>query len=178
MKKAAIIGLGFYGKLTNQSFEKQGKLPANVYTLQGNETDKIGQVLQNHDTVIVTADFGEEKQESVFAFLAKEAKENNTTLLVLGTTPFSFEGKTRALCAEKNVENLQKEAFFVGAVNQNEFSKYLKAQNKQQTATQAFSKIDTVLYEVIQEVLQTENLSSERLEGLFAEKSGAIQLPA
>ena len=111
--------------------------------------EEIKNILQNTDMLFLVAGMGGGTGTGAMPIIAKIAQEMNILTIGIVTTPFTFEGKKRALRASLGIEKLKDNVnALIVVVNDN----LLKISSNKTTINEAFSLADDILRQGIQSV--------------------------
>lgn len=136
-KTTAGLGTGMSWKLGQQAAEESKEV--------------LKELLKGARVVFLTAGLGGGTGTPIISFLGKLAKSLNILTIAVVTLPFSFEGTARKKLANSGLKNLQKnvDAYLIIPND-----RILKIINKNTFLEEAFLKIDKILNEILEGILE------------------------
>lgn len=113
--------------------------------------EDLRQILKGAEIVFLTCGLGGGTGTSTISVLGELSKEMNILTIAAVTLPFSFEGGVRKNLAKKGLKKLQErvDAFLIIPND-----RILKLTNKEISVEQAFLKVDKILIEAINNILE------------------------
>lgn len=119
--------------------------PALGYEAAIESQKEIKKTLTGSDLVFLLTGLGGGTGTGASLVVAETAKSLGAKVIVIATTPFSWEGATRSVLSEMGLEELHKVADNVVVLHNNDLKAYLASINESLSLTEAFLGMDRVI---------------------------------
>lgn len=141
--------------------------------LENTDISTIKSAVADYEVILICVGLGGKAGTTIAPQVAKIAKEQGKIVIAVAYIPFAFEGKLRNEIAKKSTNSIATLSDCCAIVYNDTLN---KVSNRKQTLSEAFSKVDSIIFEII-DAITAKNSLTDMMRDLerIIEKSNLIE---